>query len=184
MVKLMAWLRRRGYGSDVKQLSKQTTTIEGRLVALDHMVNHLLKCTFTGKPIVDVNIEVIRKTPIASFAHTCDDLLLALNDASEIVEQSGNYRDFFYSRRTLEMVLPRKYFTDNNHGLDIPIALFVAKFLTQAQMLISALNEKISEAHPESQHHLRRTSELVAETLEVTQYLLALSDQRLIPPSA
>lgn len=184
MVKLIAWFRRRGYAADIKHLSRNVATYEGRLRFLEHLVAHLKKCTFTGKPIVQVDVSEFSSRPIKTRAVNCDDLLISLDMASKIVEGEGVYQDYFYARREFQLVLPKEYFVDTNQGVTIGANLFTPKFLMYVQMLASALNEKVSEESRTAQSHLRLTSDLVEECMRVAQHLLAISDQRLIPPSA
>lgn len=184
MVKLFAWFRRSAYAADIRQLRRKVATPEDRLRFLEHLVPHLKKCTFTGNALANVDVSHLQRTPFRTRAINCDDLLISLNMASQLVQEDGDYHDYFYVRREYQLVLPKGYFVDTNQGVTIGADLFTPKFLMYIQMLISALNEKVSEEHRAAPSHLRRTSDLVEESLLVAQYLLATSDQRLIPPSA
>lgn len=184
MVKLFAWFRRRGFRADARVLRNRMATPEDRVHVLQHLTEHLKRCTYSGRPEVNVDISHIHSTPLITYAGNCDLLLLSLKDAAAIVESDSGYGALTYVRQEKTLIMPVDYMVDNNLGYRITPATLVPKLVLFSSMLTSALQEQISEERSTVAHHLRRTSNLVEEAIRVAYYLLAISDQRLIPPSA
>jgi hypothetical protein len=148
------------------------------LAWLDRQLEYLRKCSFTRLPSPQE-----RAHPLLTAAHTCDNLLLDIAHAFDVVETDGSYDTWLHPKRSTQRSTAREFFV-SNLGPQIPLALFAPKLIDQLTPLVELLQNLVTSQGQSHQYHLRKTSRLIEELNVVIQYLLAASDQRLLPPAA
>lgn len=177
MSRIVAWLRLWFFQREMRVLHSRLRTPEERLVLLDRQLSYLRECTFTQPPA-----HLDRTQTLSTNAHTCDNLLLDLADVLVIVEDDASYAPWTYPRRGRRAQRPRNFFVSNT-GQQVPLALFVRKLLPLLTALVEHLENLRASGNLSYQHHLRQTSYLFEELIEICRYLLSASDQRLLPPA-
>lgn len=180
MIKLQAWFRQKRFRSDVKHLKRSMETPEGRLTALTHYLSWLAKCTFEQPTVSRAQGDRV----FMSQAGNCDELLLAIAEAGDVLnERKPDYSSMPYARRERSQVSLSDYLMTNT-GIVVPAAMLAKKFQVLIHPMLDDLLIAIVSGTGREQYHLRSTSRLVEECLDICLVLLAVSDQQLIPPSA
>ena len=180
MTKIKAWFRQQRFRSDAKHLQKGLSSPEGRLTALAHYLGWLAKCTFEQSGLTRAQGELVFK----SQAGNCDELLLAIRDATEVLtDRKTDYSSMPYARRERSEVTLSEYLVTNGE-IVIPPKLFADKFQVLMTPMLDELLVAVVSSDGREQYHLRSTSRLVEECLDICLMLLAVCDQQLIPPSA
>lgn len=180
MTKIKAWFQQQRFRSDVKHLQKRLSDPEGRLTALTHYLGWLAKCTFERSALTRAQGDLT----FMSQAGNCDELLLALREAGEVLsDRKSDYSSMPYARRERSEVTLSEYLV-TNAGILVSPQLFADKFKVLITPMLDDLLVAVVSSDGREQYHLRSTSRLVEECLDICLMLLAISDQQLIPPSA
>ncbi len=178
MNRLYRWLSAVRFKHDMRYLIRRANTPEGALHWLEAMLQYLKKVSFK-EPLTSIE----RNYPINTYAYTCDNLLLDLQTAIDIIRKDGDYVHFMYHKRQRRTVSLDAYLVTNNRE-DIPVSLLVNKLAPAIKELLELHFSNIGEETATADHHLRNTARMVDEINRLMVLLLSVSDQKLLIPSS